>query len=295
MTKKVMIFLPLAKQSIDTEFFETYNRAKTYLYEKAKELPFEIQVLEYYAHTFPIDALRNECAMRMVEGIPLKGGMIFKPDVSIWLDTDHSIPTETLFNLLRHDRPIVLGVYYIKAPKRNMPIYPVLFRKREDVEGLYKAVMEFPEYQLFEVDMAGMGCACIKREVFEKLEMPFFKYMRHPQGSSNPESDWKNNVGIEDVSEDVWFWKQVKDKTNYPILVDPTIRLGHIGRMIFDSNMYDAYLAQYKKVMVEKHGEDTFRQQWSINAIAEPYKEVKIYDDLNAKVTGKHPKKRRTG
>ena len=273
--KKLIIFLPLAKASIDRDFFETYSRAKTFLIEKMPDLPFDIQFMEYYSHTFPIDANRNECVNRILEGIPIKGGRIFKPDISIWLDTDHTIPHDTMVRMLMHDRPIILGVYYIKAPKRDLPYYPVLFRKREDAEGLYKACMEFPKNRLFEVDMAGMGAACITREVFEKLDPPFFKYMKHPVGSSSPESDWKNEKGIEDVSEDVWFWKQVKEKTPYPILVDPEIQFGHIGKMIFDEHMYNSYLDGYKRIMQEKNG-DKFAEQWQTNAVVGPYVEVKI-------------------
>ena len=275
MKKKVMICLPLAKTSVDVEFFESYNRAKTYLVSHLDELPFEVELMDFYAHTFPIDANRNECAQKIVEGVAVGGGRIFRPDISIWLDTDHTLPISVLFDLLKHDKPIMLGVYYIKAPKKDMPFYPVLFRKREDKEGLYKAVMEYPETQLFEVDMAGMGCACIHREVFEKLDMPFFKYMRHPKGSSNPEADWKHEAGIDDVSEDVWFWKQVKEKTDYPVLVDPNIQLGHIGRIVFNKAMYDSYLDQYKHVMKQKHGNRIFSKHWEQNAIAEPYQEDK--------------------
>jgi len=276
--KKVIIFLPLAKASVDRDFFETYSQAKTYLMAKMEDLPFKFQILEYYCHTFPIDANRNECAARFVEGVPIANGGVFRADISIWLDTDHTIPMDSLFTLLKHDRPVMLGVYYLKVSKPDHPFYPVLFRARKDKEGLYKAVMEFPQDKLFQVDMAGMGCACIKREVFEKLEMPYFKYMRHPMGSSNTESQWKNESGIDDVSEDVWFWKQVREKTSYPILVDPNVQLGHIGKMIFDKNMYKGWINQYKARLLQEFGEDEFNKRWNEMAVAEPYKELILHE-----------------
>lgn len=273
--KKVIIFLPLAKNSIDREFFESYTIAKTFLLQRVRDLPYgDIQLLEYFAHTFPIDANRNECGRRFLEGIGLKGGSVYKPDISIWIDTDHKLPPDTLFRLLMHDRPIMLGVYYIKSKDADQPFYPVLFRKREDRDDLFKAVMEYPVHQLFEVDFAGMGCACIHREIFEKLEYPYFKYLRHPAGSNSPESEWKNENDIQDVSEDRYFWDQVRAKVNHPILVDPEIQLGHIGRMIFDKTMYDSWLHQYKKVMIENLGEEKFNERWNVNAIAQPYKEI---------------------
>jgi hypothetical protein len=273
--RKVIIFLPLAKGSVDREFFESYSQAKTYLFSKATDLPFQFQLVEYYAHTFPIDANRNECAVRFLEGIPMQGG-VYKADTSIWLDTDHTVPQDTFYRLLAHDRPIVLGIYYLKVTHPDKPFYPVIFKAREDAPGLYKAIMDFPEDKLFEIDMAGMGCACIKREVFEKLERPYFKYMQHPTGSSDPHSQWKHESGIEDVTEDVWFWKNVKEKTPWPILVDPQIQLGHLGKMIFDKYMYRGWLATYKQRLIEQYGEVVFEKKWNEFAVATPYKEIKI-------------------
>lgn len=284
MKKKVVIFLPVAKSSIDVEFFETYGRAKTYLLQRAHELPWEIEILEYDAHTFPIDANRNECAFRLVEGIPISGGRVFRADISIWLDTDHTIPVDTLFKMLQHDRPIILGVYYIKSKRKEAPFYPVLFKRREDNPDLFKAVMEFPDTDLFEVDFAGMGSACIKREVFESISPPkenkYFKYMRHPKGTAAVDSEWKHDMGIEDISEDRWFWDQVKDNTEYPILVDPTIQFGHIGKMIYDEHMYRAWLGAYKERLIAMKGKDSFDKIWSKMAVAKPYKEIKVYESI---------------
>ena len=264
MKRKVIIFLPLAKSSVDTEFFENYIMAKTYLMHHADELPWEIELMEYFCHTFPIDANRNECATRFIEGMPISGQRVWRADFSIWLDTDHTIPIDTLFKLLKHDRPIMLGVYYTKAKSRGQPFYPVIFKRREDTKDLFKAVMEFPEKDIFEIDFAGMGCACIKREVFEKLDRPYFKYMRHPKGTAAKDSDWKHESEIEDISEDRWFWDQVKDKTEYPILVDPTVQFGHIGKMIFDSHMYKAWLETYKQRLIEEHGQEKFDDKIAI-------------------------------
>ena len=276
--KRVIIFLPLAKGSIDTEFFETYSMAKTYLMSHMNELPWQVEILEYYCHTFPIDANRNECAHRFVEGLPVSGGRVWRADISIWIDTDHTLPIDTLVRMLKHERPIILGVYYLKTKKKENPFYPVIFRRRDDNKDLFKAVMEFPDKELFEVDFAGMGAACIYREVFEKLDAPYFKYMRHPKGTAAADSEWKHEKGIEDISEDRWFWDQVKDKTNYPVLVDPNIQFGHIGKLIFDRSMYQAWLGAYKERLIAEHGLDKFNEVWSQMAIAKPYKQIEVID-----------------
>ena len=284
LVRKVAVILPVAKSSLDLDFVTSFDQAYSYVIANQDKLPYDIVIMKWYEPTFPIDANRNMCATYMVEGFPIKynkdGEVLdkFHADISIWLDTDHTIPMDALFNLLKHDRPIMLGVYYLKVGHRDRPFYPVLFRRREDSNnGLYRAVMEFPHDQIFEVDFAGMGCACIHKEVFEKLEPPFFEYSSHPAGSSDYRSAWKNKHGIKDISEDRYFWDKVKDSTNYPILVDPAVSLGHIGKFVYDKYMYGAWLEAYKERMLKEHGPEGFKKQWDEMAIAEPYKEVEVY------------------
>ena len=65
----------------------------------------------------------------------------------------------------------------------------------------------------------------VKSEVFKALDMPYFKYQKHPMALSDVGEmhKFKAENEIADVSEDVWLWKQVKEKTDYKILVDPSI------------------------------------------------------------------------
>jgi len=269
--RRIIIFLPVAKPSVDTDFLITYNQAYKYLTSHLDELPWELEIMEYYCQTFPIDANRNECATRFIEGVPIEGKRVWRADVSIWFDTDHTIPQDTFTRLLLHDKPIVLGVYYLKAKKGRQPFYPVLFKRNDTKKNVFKAIMEFPKDDLFEVDFAGMGAACIKREVFESIDAPYFEYSLHPFRTNANDSEWKHTSNIRDVSEDKYFWDKVKDNTDYKILVDPKIQFGHIGQMIFDQYMYKSWLSEYKRQLLEQHGELKFKKVWSEMGIAEPY------------------------
>ena len=276
--RRLIIFLPVAKPGVDTDFLITYNQAYKYLTSHLDELPWELEIMEYYCQTFPIDANRNECATRFIEGVPIEGKRVWRADISIWFDTDHTIPLDTFTRLLLHDKPIVLGIYYLKTKKRDQPFYPVLFKRNEKKRDIFKAVMEFPKDELFEVDFAGMGAACIKREVFEAIESPYFEYSRHPLRTNASDSEFKHMANIKDVSEDKYFWDQVKDKTDYKILVDPKVQFGHIGKMIFDQYMYSAWLGEYKRKLLEQKGEIKFKELWGEMGIAEPYKEQEDVD-----------------
>lgn len=276
--KRLIIFLPVAKASLDTDFVVSYNQAYRYLTSHSDELPWQLEIMEYYCSTFPIDANRNECAVRFIEGVPIEGQRVWRADVSIWLDTDHNMDNDALYRLLMHDEPIMLGVYYLKTKSPDQPFYPVLFRRNEGKKDLFKAVMEFPEEDVFEVDFAGMGAACIKREVFEEIDSPYFAYSKHPLRTSAQDSEFKHNADIRDVSEDKWFWDQVKDKTDYKILVDPKVQFGHIGKMIFDKYMYRGWLSQYKERLKREYGEDKYKKLWDRMAIAEAYREDEDVD-----------------
>ena len=264
MVRKLVIFIPVGNQDkMWTGFTSTYERAKAYLVNHIDELPYKLEFVEYHCTTFPVDAMRNECATRFVEGIPMEGRAVWNADISIWLDTDHTIPTDALFNMLAHDLPIVCGIYYIKAGKRDYPFYPVIFQQREDKPELFKAVMEWPQDDLFEIDFTGMGALCIKKEVFDKLDRPFFAYSKHPKYTRAPDSQWKNAAEIHDISEDRYFWDQVREKTDYKILVDPKVEFGHLGVMEFEGNMYRAWLGEYKKKLLAQHGKTKFDKMWA--------------------------------
>ena len=267
--KNVVIFLPLARESVDRDFFECYNIMKSILMSNADKLPFQLGgVIDYYCHTFPIDANRNECAWRAVDGIKLKDGSTYKPDITIWLDTDQTFPPNALFNLLKHNLPIVAGVYYLKAKTKDVPFYPVIFKQGHDYKKrrLYKPIVEWPKDELFEIDFLGMGCVQIWREVFENIKPPhgeYFKYQVHPKDAPGASAEWKHKFGIKDVSEDSWFWRQVREKTDYKIMVDPAIECGHIGKMIFTGDMYRSYVAEHEKQYVKKYGRVKYDAEWA--------------------------------
>jgi hypothetical protein len=77
---------------------------------------------------------------------------------------------------------------------------------RDEVEG----------DDLFPVSMIGMGCALVPVQVIRHLPRPWFEYM--------PGRD-----GLPSVTEDVAFCARAR-AIGCPILVDPTIKCGHIGQ-----------------------------------------------------------------
>ena len=250
--KNLIICIPVAKTSVDKEFFESYVVMKNYLLSNAKKLPFKLGYIhEYFAHTFPIDANRNECVSKTLE----KNGI--QHDISIWLDTDQSFQADCLFNLLKHPYPVVAGMYFAKAD----PYHPIVYNYSKGNKRLFDALVEYPRDKLFEVDLVGMGCVKIDREVLEAIEWPYFKYQNHPIGSSAKDAQWRIDNRIDDVSEDVWFWGKVKD-AGFQIVVDPEIQCGHIMRIESNQELYTNYLRGSKETYKEINGEEKFNKLW---------------------------------
>ena len=250
--RKIMVCIPQTGWSYDREFIESYFVAKDYLLEHMDQIPFEFGIAEYFCHTFPIDANRNECVARAIE---------YKIDLTIWVDTDQVFPRDFLFKLIRHDLPIVAGIYHVKAE----PFYPVIFRENNESKDfdMFDSVTQFPERELFEADMIGMGCVAIKGEVLRRLKRPYFKYRIHPSQLKDKDSysRFKVDNEIADVSEDVWFWKNVRENTDYKVIIDPTINVEHITRFKVDRHVWRAYTAKQKALYAEKHGLEKLREK----------------------------------
>jgi len=117
-----------------------------------------------------------------------------------FLDDDVIPPANALTELLKHDLPIVSGIYF-NSLKSGVSAWV----------GDKTIALEQPT-RLVGVDKAALGCCLIKREVFEKLERPWFMFRIE-----------ENLV----ESEDFYFFDRVK-KAQIPLYVDMVVKCGHI-------------------------------------------------------------------
>jgi hypothetical protein len=136
----------------------------------------------------------------------------------MFLDADIEFRPEDVARLWNMDVPIAAGVYPMK--RKDAPL--AAWR-----DGKLLRLEDCPS-EPFDVDYIGTGFLMVHRAVFESLKDA------HP--------DWKYEDGIGEVwaffqcpvedgillSEDYFFSKRVRE-LGYSIIVDPSIRLGHIG------------------------------------------------------------------
>jgi len=134
-----------------------------------------------------------------------------KADYLLWLDSDMRFPKETIGHLILRDKPIVAANY----ATRRMPVKPVAMM---DDDGKIGRVYTAPDSEgLQPVDYIGMGVMMVKREVFEKLEAPWFAI---------PYS----TIGNHYIGEDVFFCRKANE-AGYEVLLDHDLshHVKHIG------------------------------------------------------------------
>jgi GT2 family glycosyltransferase len=132
----------------------------------------------------------------------------------LFLDTDMRFPKNTIDRLLAHDKPIVAANY----ATRRLPIKTVAFKTSTDWDCVYTTE---DKTGLEPVAAVGMGVMLIKREVFEKIELPWFIIGYNPKT-------------FEFSGEDIFFCRQAK-KAGYDILIDHDLskEVKHIGSFEF--------------------------------------------------------------
>ena len=196
MSRSVAILVP-ARDTVMTSF--AYDLARAMSFHTATT---DDRVLLYTSHGTLIASQRMELARQALEE---------KADYLLWLDSDMRFPKETIGHLILRDKPIVAANY----ATRRMPVKPVAMR---DARGQIERVYTGPESEGLEaVDYVGMGVMMVKREVFEKVEQPWFAI---------PYS----TVGNHYIGEDVFFCRKAKE-AGYETLVDHDLsqHVKHIG------------------------------------------------------------------
>ena len=127
----------------------------------------------------------------------------------LFLDSDMVFPPSILERLLAYDLPIV-GTVYTKRERGG-----VVVGLHAELEGI-SPVPKFREYFF-----TGLGCILIKREVFERMEKPWFREVCYEGQAVSS-------------GEDIYFCGKARE-LGYKIIVDEdaSLAIGHIGSEVF--------------------------------------------------------------
>jgi hypothetical protein len=169
--------------------------------------------LPQYSRILPVAGMPYDHARNSVCETALKEGFQWV----LMLDSDVIPPNDAVLRLLRHNLPVVSGLYCRRSPPCAIP---VMIK-----DGQW--VTKFPANALIEVDYVGAGCLLINRSVLEKLPPP----AGHP---GKRWFHWKVDArGHEDtagcLSEDFVFNRRCKLELGIPTMVDTSIVCRHVG------------------------------------------------------------------
>lgn len=121
----------------------------------------------------PIDRCRNLCVSAFLQS----------PHSHLFfLDSDVVPPADCLNVLLEADEPVVCGMYPLFLDNQLCTSVGIRTQPRG-----YRFLAETPE-EPFYVDAGGMGCCLIAREVFQRVQPPWFQFS-HKQDFSQEGED----------------------------------------------------------------------------------------------------------
>lgn len=142
----------------------------------------DFNVKQIFARNKPTYSNRNIIAKEFLES---------DCDFLLTIDSD-TVPTKNPLDLVEHDLDIVGGVY--PTWKNDDYIWLACWEKEDGSYVQYKKAGK----GLQEVDALGTGCLCVKREVLEKMPMPFIDKVRE-------------GTGDRELGHDLYFCKRARE------------------------------------------------------------------------------------
>ena len=137
-------------------------------------------------------------------------------DYVLMIDSDVSVPKETINKLLDCKTDVALGWYYKKRTKTDET---VIFDFGKDFTGknmIYGETL-YERENPFEIKGGGLGISLVNVNVFRKMPYPYFKYVIY------------DNDTI--LSEDLYFCNEAR-KYGMQIKCNPSVKGGHINEVL---------------------------------------------------------------
>lgn len=173
-------------------------------YRKIERYPTDVEVQIVNART---DRARNEIVEKFLEHPHRCTHLLF-------LDSDQVFPPDTVKRLMAHNKLVVGCLYFHRA----YPYQPHMYKWNHEIltragEPQMDPIEDWEPDELVECDALGTGGMMIAREVFEKVEYPWFEY-----------------GGMEE-SEDVTFCRKL-GRVGIEIYCDTACESGHLTTVI---------------------------------------------------------------
>lgn len=127
------------------------------------------------------------------------------------IDSDTVPPLDVVERLINLDTTVATGCYPIMY--HDGPRWALSNRTANEDRGRHKLLNEFPVAdQPFEVEGCGAGCLLLRRDIFDKVDWPWFRWVEHEDGLL--------------IGEDFYFCDKVR-AAGLPIIADPGVICQH--------------------------------------------------------------------
>jgi len=152
----------------------------------------------------PVAKVRNEIVVRFLQQTT--------SDYLLWIDVDELVPKFSVERLVSMGAPVAAGWYYGLLDKG---IFPILQYELGDVNGWVEDMADrIRSRKPFDVALAAAGFTMIHRDVFEKLEFPWYDY----------------GTGCFGGTEDSFFTHRIHEE-GYRYRVDPVLYAEHFKKI----------------------------------------------------------------
>jgi hypothetical protein len=155
----------------------------------------------------------------------------------VFLEHDHTFPSNMLEIMSEYDDPIVSGLYFNRMVESPEPVVYYWNSTRTAIARLQPFQMApiLEKRGIYTVDVVPVGCICIRRDVFENWpkDIPWFAAPTSPANGKQ-------------MSDDVFFCRHAQEQ-GYEIKVDTRIIPKHWGPLGVDERHYVAWVKAMRK------------------------------------------------
>lgn len=174
----------------------------------------------------------------------------------LYIDTDMVFPPDAIQRMKKHDKLIVSGL----AHSKRAPYAPNMYRKHGYTK--WEPIGEWKEGELLKVDCIGGAFMLIKREVFEKVQAPWFAspgvidhfilkvlkrgldgilaWDRVERICGDIRKEFDEGTTERYVLGEDYYFSDMCHWNNIPIYVDTAMQIGHVGKYTFDFQDFKA-------------------------------------------------------
>ena len=186
------------------------------------DVPDDVETTLRIIHAYNVADGRNSLAdMMMNEGF----------DYIFFVDNDVILPKNALVDLYNMNWYFSVGTYPRKeeqtltSPDPFTTLYYHSDKNKEVYCPFFLPKSQLKRGYITQVDCCGLGCALIRRDLFEKIEKPWFFFAHEGEPIAT-------NTGEYCIGEDMWFCRKVI-RANMQIWAHGSVLCGHLGKYVY--------------------------------------------------------------